>query len=253
MQAKMDPTTPEPLADPLAESESVYSAIEMRLGEWWSAALANARTVGEKVKFDQGRDKVLDQIRRARENVANSETVSAIEALFKELTAPKDGPSLGDRANSALDALDSGLEAVETQASKYFSQVTSMFSSIVSVTPQPQEPETIFSSTPAYGSSRYDSELCKLHTLEEPFLKGDVDGFDVEARTAEISALLKKYPALEDTMNRLVPTQTLYTLFWGRYFAAEEELKESERKRQVLVKDANSDEDFSWDDDEEQS
>lgn len=159
--------------------------------------------------------------------------------------------NLQQHASNTLDSLDSTLELVEKQAGKYVTQLTSFFSGMVSVNPgdlQPDEStETLFK-TPLnpkenYGTSRYDNDLYNLHTTASIYTSDEADSeeeikkFNADAKTAEISKLLKDYPnTLTKLMNDLVPVKISYELFWYRYFKAEAKLKESEKKRKELLK-----------------
>lgn len=268
--------------------DSAYSSIEQKFATLWSSASRNAQGLQEKINFEQRRKELLEQVKSAKVNINNNkvvqENVQSIERQLKELgeqvkalESKIDFKTISTQANSALDTLDSKLEIVEKQAGKYVSQFTSFFSSMVSIDPTPQtkEPETLFSASSlpsaAYGSSRYDTDLFKLHTTESVYLgdskdiKSEVDLFKVEEMTAEISALLQKYPdSLEMLMNKLVPEHIAYNVFWYRYFKLEAELKANELKRRELLTkkesgkdsaighvDEDDEEEFTWDDDED--
>lgn len=195
-----------------------------------------------------------------------------------------DFDNLKEKANQALDELDSKLEKIEHQAGKWVSLFTSFFSTMVSVdeTPDSQheskDEAEIGQAFPgaSYGTSRYEMELFKFHTDESLYhpRNGDVNESardDVHARTDEISSLLEEYPeTLLRLMKKLVPLKLTYDDFWSQYFAYEEDLKKSERQRKSLLsKDAPSlvgtdkegpsphieldtEEDFVWDEEEDE-
>lgn len=270
------------------EIDLAYTAIEGKFLELWSNASKNAHDIQEKIKFDEKKAALMSQLSTARENINNNkivkDNVQSVETQLKELGEQVKGlekkinlEKISTQVDSALDTLDSGLEYVEKQAGKYVSQFSSFFSSIVSVESaeppaavEAKEPETIFTNPKYpggnYGSTRFDSELFKLHTTESLYLENAQDEksekFDAEAKTNEISDLLKKYPdTLERLMNKLVPVEISYETFWGRYFKLEDELKESEQKRKELLAKKEStnpadeeedDEEFTWDDEEDE-
>lgn len=269
------------------EIDQAYSSIEAKFQTLWTNASKNAHDVLEKLKLDEKKAALVAQLNTAKENINNSklvqDNVQSVDAQLKEIGEQVKGlekkidfASLSSQANSALDSLDSGLEYVEKQAGKYVSQFSSFFSSIVSVepeeTPKDAEPETLFTNPKFlggnYGSTRFDSELFKLHTTESLLLDSSKDTeekFDVESKTNEIADLLKQYPdTLEKLMHKLVPVELSYDTFWKRYFRLEDEIRANEQKRKELLSkkekteaedeegDEDDDEDFTWDDDEEE-
>lgn len=196
-----------------------------------------------------------------------------------------DFDNLKEKANQALDELDSKLEKIEHQAGKWVNLFTSFFSTMVSVdevSDSRQENNNnaeIAQAYPgaSYGTSRYEMELFKFHTDESLYhpRDGDVNESDranVQAKTNEISSLLEKYPeTLLRLMKKLVPLKLSYDDFWSQYFAFEQDLKKSERQRKLLLsKEAPSldeankkgprpdieletEEDFVWDEEEEEA
>lgn len=275
-----------------SDIDSAYSSIESKFSALWSSASQNAQGILAKVDFEQRRKELMEQLNAAKANINNNklvqDNVQSIEKQLKTLgeqvkalETKVDLKKLSTQANSALDTLDSKLEIVEQQAGKYMNQFTSFFSSMIALessTPSPaKEQETLFSSSAlygaAYGSSRYETDLFKLHTTESYYLDDTKDVaaelglFNVEEKTLEIGALLQKYPeTLEKLMNKLVPVQIPYNVFWYRYFKAEAEVKTSEQSRKELLtkkdtskvsspgqgSDEEEDEEFTWDDDEDE-
>lgn len=123
-----------------------------------------------------------------------------------------------------------------------------------------------------YSATRKDALIAKMQTndntyLQEPELsKKDYDqekkildtfnsSFNSEEYTDEIAQLLNDYPNLRETMDRLVPVQVSYTLFWQRYFYHAWKIDQDEQKRQLIVQGAQEEEDdeadFKWDSDDE--
>lgn len=275
------------------EIDQAYSTVEAKFQSLWTNASKNALDIQEKLKLDEKKASLVAQLNTAKENINNSkivqDNVQSVDAQLKEigeqvrgLEKKIDFGSLSTQANSALDSLDSGLEYVEKAAGKYVSQFSSFFSSIVSVEPKeetpPQEskePETLFTNPKFpggnYGSTRFDSELFKLHTTESLLLDDSKDDasekekFDVEAKTTEIADLLKQYPdTLEKLMHKLVPVELSYDTFWYRYFKLEDDIRASEQKRKELLTkkektteeagedDDDDDEEFTWDDEDDE-
>lgn len=281
------------IADLGEDIESAYSSLETRFASLWKSASEGAQNLQDKMNIEERKSKFLSQLNSAKENINNSEAVQnnlhSLEGQLKDLgeqvknfEAGIDFKSISSQANKALDTLDSKLEGIELQAGRFVSLFTSFFSSIVQIdtpnTPEVKEAETLFStsavSNSAYGSTRYDTDLFKLHTSESRFLECSIDDeeelkvFDVESKTSEIASLLKTYPdTLEKLMNQIVPVKIAYNVFWYRYFQMESELKASEQKRKQLLYEDNSkskatenegnqeeeeEEEFTWDDEDDE-
>jgi hypothetical protein len=97
----------------------------------------------------------------------------------------------------------------------------------------------------------------ELDDQEKKLLDTFNSSFHIDEYTDEIAQLLDTYPHLRDMMDRLVPVQVSYALFWQRYFYHAWKIDQDEQKRQLIVqnvqKDQQDDEeaDFKWDSDEE--
>ncbi|CDS09335.1 hypothetical protein LRAMOSA10695 [Lichtheimia ramosa] len=110
-------------------------------------------------------------------------------------------------------------------------------------------------------ASRKDQLLAEMRSNKDTFLNDikdskDMEGFDAEERTEEIAKLLEEYPDLRQMMDKLVPVQVNYVLFWKRYFYHAWKIEEEDKKRQLITKAAQEEDDFKWDsedEDEEQS
>lgn len=270
------------------EIDVAYSAVESKFSSLWVNASKSAHGLQERVKFDERKKELINQVKSARQNVNNNkvvqENVQSIEKHLKDLgehvksLEPNiDMNSLSSQANKALDTLDSKLEIVEQQAGKIVSLFTSFFSSIITIDTPKEAPVEEMSNAilnakipgAAYSQTRFDNDLFKLHTTDNFYLdesSEDENTFEIEDKTEEISKLLKEYPdTLEQTMNRLVPIQISYRDFWIRYFKQEMKLKENQQSRKELLannevnkmnsiehfSDDDEDEDFTWDDDDE--
>ncbi|ORZ00551.1 hypothetical protein BCR43DRAFT_485404 [Syncephalastrum racemosum] len=78
---------------------------------------------------------------------------------------------------------------------------------------------------------------------------------DVEKSTDTISALLEAEPELRAMMDKLVPVEVSYPLFWRRYFYHANIIEKDEEKRQLIAQGAEQEEDgddFKWDSEEEE-
>ncbi|KAI9316510.1 hypothetical protein BX666DRAFT_2028039 [Dichotomocladium elegans] len=110
-------------------------------------------------------------------------------------------------------------------------------------------------------ATRKEQQLAEMRANPETFLKdcvpADLDSstldlFDADKRTEDISKLLEEYPELREMMDRLVPVEISYTLFWKRYFYHVWKTEEDDRKRHVIAEAAENEEDFRWDSDDEE-
>ncbi|KAG7662187.1 uncharacterized protein J8A68_004315 [[Candida] subhashii] len=292
--SKLNSKTEETMEKLEQEIEHAYESIEHKFQDLWSIASNNLQ---ERYNLEEHKKNLINQLNSTKEglnskaaNINISENLKSIEDQVRNLNL-KDIQStdIVNKANTALDFVDSKLEAIENQAGKYFSSFGSFFSNVISINPgsssssssSAQEIETarasqdnedekvLFNSNlnnyNNYGTTRYDNDLFKLHTTQQSFLNSELDteedfhNFNVDDKTNEISNLLEKYPStLKKTMNELVPVQLSYTVFWYRYFKQEAHLKELEEKRQQLLqrdhsKDTKTDEDeFTWSDDDDE-
>ncbi|KAJ7072199.1 hypothetical protein C8F01DRAFT_1102919 [Mycena amicta] len=82
------------------------------------------------------------------------------------------------------------------------------------------------------------------------------DGLESEEWASKITALLDDSPdgqALKANQDSLVPAEITRQVFWKRYFFRVHQIKQEEEKRKALLQrsTAESEEDFSWEDDEE--
>ncbi|KAK6891606.1 Protein DOS2 [Candida tropicalis] len=262
-----------------SEIDKAYGLVETKFQELWSNASKNV----EKIKIEEQKQKLIEQLNNTRKALNDKTNELHVQESLKKIEDNLKQVSLDDftkSANKALDLLDSKLEIVENEASKYFGNFTSFLSSIVSVNPVNEDEgngkkEVVFNSSlnqfNNYGTTRYETDLLNLHTTESFYLneeldvKDEIESFNADNKTKEISGLLEKYPnTLTKTMNDLVPLKISYNLFWYRYFKNDDKLKEQEKKRKELLEkkdtsktDGNQEndddeEEFTWDDDEEE-
>lgn len=270
------------------EVEVAISSLESKFASFWASASHSAQELQAKVNLEQRKVELAEQFESARRNINNhplvQENISSLENQMKEfgdhvklLDTGTAMTSISSKANDALDTLDSKLEIVEKQAGKFVSLFTSFFSNIVSIDHPAEDSlkqkETYVKPTipgPAYTSSRYDSDLFKLHTTEEFYLKPlgeQAKNIDILGKTEEISELLAKYSdTLQMLMNKIVPVEVSYNDFWSHYYQEVQDLKDKENKRRIILSETVADidtiidrsdedsegEDFTWDDDEEE-
>ena len=115
------------------------------------------------------------------------ESLKSIEDQLKKIKLQ----DISTQANSALDVLDSKLEVVEREAGKYFGNFTSFYlilylfhqattvPTTTTTNANQQTKEVLFNSSlnqyNNYGTTRYDTDLLKLHTTEEFYLSDELD------------------------------------------------------------------------------
>ncbi|KLU88626.1 hypothetical protein MAPG_07611 [Magnaporthiopsis poae ATCC 64411] len=122
----------------------------------------------------------------------------------------------------------------------------------------------LFESKDAQGkrvihTSRFDAQLHVIHTNPESFSKDPAgeeyaawsSSFDIDKKTADITADLTKYPELRTTMEKLVPDQIPYPDFWKRYYFLRHSIETAEARRRDLLKAASAEEEVGWDEDSE--
>ncbi|KAJ7497437.1 hypothetical protein FB451DRAFT_1211459 [Mycena latifolia] len=81
------------------------------------------------------------------------------------------------------------------------------------------------------------------------------DGIDGEEWTSKITAILNESAdgqALKANQDALVPAEMTREVFWQRYFFRVHQIEQEEEKRKVLLqRSTESEEDFSWEDEDE--
>ncbi|CAK9436745.1 uncharacterized protein LODBEIA_P12670 [Lodderomyces beijingensis] len=273
--------------------DKAYGLVEHRFQELWKETSDNVHLLNDKYHLDEYKDNLRNQLSTMKESLRDSKNVKSVTDSLKSFEKQVENLKLEDRlrikdfsktASNALDVIDSKLELVENEASKYISSFTSFFSNIISISDPDvgkeasQSTETLFNSNlnqhVNYGTSRYDTDLLKLHTQHSFYTSDacdvaeDLKNFNADSKTGKIESLLKQYPdTLTSTMNELVPVKVSYNTFWYRYFANDDKLKSMEKQRRELLSrekqeseisgstgkgGGDDDEDFKWDDEEEE-
>ncbi|KAI8094863.1 uncharacterized protein B0P05DRAFT_523726 [Gilbertella persicaria] len=208
-----------------------------------------------------------------RDNLAKINTVnltSLREGLTQTLnqTLPNQIKSVHLPENMDLTQLKEGLtngtRSAEQYLQKFGTDVITALKQTVTVL-EPEQPEQAESSTPAARvyATRKDALIAKMQNNPDTYLKEPDTkdtkvletfnaSFDIKEYTDEIAQLLEEYPNLRDMMDKLVPVQVSYPLFWQRYFYHAWKIEQDEQKRQIIVQSNEDDEaDFKWDSDED--
>lgn len=188
-----------------------------------------------------------------------------------ELDIPLES-KISERAQVALDSLDSQIQNVEHLAQGYWKKVStpSFWSSVTdslgtkfeevvklgTVQPTSTTPEAsnVKGATPVAGN-RTEAELRRLSSDEDVYLNCKdtlPTNFNVDDHTSEIAALLEANKGLEHLMNSIVPEKVNYHKFWNIYFFKKDEIIEMERKRKKLLeRKIQENKEVDWDDDED--
>lgn len=109
--------------------------------------------------------------------------------------------------------------------------------------------EVLFASKDSEGkrvvhATRLDAQLHVIHCSLDSFLKDPssrewdawTEGFDVDSTTEEISKDLERYEQLRQAMEKLVPEQVEYKVFWCRYYFLRHVVETEETRRRELLK-----------------
>ncbi|KAG8990358.1 hypothetical protein FRB90_001801 [Tulasnella sp. 427] len=114
---------------------------------------------------------------------------------------------------------------------------------------------------------KHDPELVKLDpeaddAVRETYLKfvgeeidgkGGIEGDVWSKKVGESLADGTDGAALKSTMDTLVPFEMAAETFWTRYFFRVHQIQEEEEKRKALLEATTQEEDFTWDDEDEDS
>ncbi|KAI8990175.1 hypothetical protein BDB01DRAFT_780302 [Pilobolus umbonatus] len=168
--------------------------------------------------------------------------------------------------------LSTGTKSAEQYLQKFGSDVLSALKHTITVVSPEEEvdqtTETTLPTHPRVFANRKDALISKMQVNDDTYLKplefdqeedkkvADTfcSSFKIDEYTFEIAELLNEYPELRQTMDRLVPVQISYPLFWQRYFYHVWKIEQDEKKRELIVKGVEEDEaDFKWDSDEEET
>jgi len=93
-------------------------------------------------------------------------------------------------------------------------------------------------------TTRFDAQLHAIHSSLESFTKDPISpeyekwksDFDVEKKTDAIAGDLEKYEELRRTMEKLVPEQVEYSVFWTRYYFLRMVVETEEQRRREMLK-----------------
>ena len=202
---------------------------------------------------------VLSSDRAANEAGDNAETTP---------TATKSPPAEGSleesetvlsrlrgEAAKRLKDLQQAEDAADEALLRFGSNLRDFFRDAISIAPPTgdaadnQGNTVLFESKDAHGkrvihTSRFDAQLHVIHTSLESFTKDGTGAefetwtneFDIDKKTADISADLDKYPELRATMEKVVPDQVPYADFWKRYYFFRHGIETAEARRRDLLK-----------------
>ncbi|OAC99722.1 hypothetical protein MUCCIDRAFT_156867 [Mucor lusitanicus CBS 277.49] len=236
------------------------------------------------VTTSENEHSALDSIRESLSKINTVNFSSLRDGLTQTLnqSLPNQITSVRLPENMDLTQLKEGLANGTRSAEHYLQQfgtdvVSALKNTVTVLEPEKQAASAstateTTSRSPRIFATRKDALIAKMQTndntyLQEPELsKKDYDqekkildtfnsSFNIEEYTDEIAQLLNDYPNLRETMDRLVPVQVSYTLFWQRYFYHAWKIDQDEQKRQLIVQGAQEEEDdeadFKWDSDDE--
>ncbi|KXT13492.1 hypothetical protein AC579_8636 [Pseudocercospora musae] len=121
-----------------------------------------------------------------------------------------------------------------------------------------QEPET---GKKIFHTTRLDAQLHAIHSSASSFTDDPQGGewdswqesFNIEKQTDAIAKDLEKYEELRRAMEKLVPENVDYRMFWMRYYFLRKAIEAEEQKRKEVLKGAaaETEEEVAWDDDDE--
>lgn len=237
---------------------------------------------------DNSAENDISPMEAIRENLAKINTVnftSLRDGLTHTLnqSLPSQITSVRLPENMDLTQLKEGLANGTRSAEHYLQQfgtdvISALKSTVTVLGPEGEEQQQAVEgssrdvkdgTSPRIYGSRKEALIAKMQTNESTYLsepelspeeKKVLDTFNssfkIDEYTDEIAQLLNDHPDLRDTMDKLVPVQVSYTLFWQRYFYHAWKIDQDEQKRQLIVQgadEAEEDVDFKWDSDEEDS
>ncbi|GAA5802467.1 hypothetical protein HPULCUR_007932 [Helicostylum pulchrum] len=227
----------------------------------------------------------IDTIREnlARINIANFTSLRDGLTHTLNQTLPTQITSVRLPENMDLTLLKEGLTNGTRSAEQYLQNfgtdvIAALKSTVTVLGPEEEQQQPSSSSTdmnrsqsPRIFASRKEALIAKMQTNENTYLIDPASlvkdeeqerkvlqtfnaSFKIEEYTEEIAQLLNDYPSLRETMDKLVPIQVSYTLFWQRYFYSAWKIDQDEQKRQMIVQGvAEDDADFKWDSDDEET
>ncbi|KAH8711881.1 hypothetical protein GQ44DRAFT_762948 [Phaeosphaeriaceae sp. PMI808] len=112
-------------------------------------------------------------------------------------------------------------------------------------------------------ATRFDAQLHVIHSTLASFLNDPVSpewekwrsGFVVEDKTDAIAKDLDKHAELRTAMEKCVPEQVQYAVFWERYYFLRHVIESEEQRRREMLKASapTAEEEVAWDEDSEDS
>lgn len=156
-----------------------------------------------------------------------------------------------------LDRLDERLEKVESGIVRLGQEGFKKVREAVVVEPGLAAEPGAEPGSAAPALLRSDALLHALHSDKTQYMQLPADpayaayqaAFSADAHTQEIAALLEQHPALQRTMNEIVPEHVSYAVFWGVYYFRRDEIRRQEEERRRLVA-SDDEEEVKWSDDE---
>ena len=158
-------------------------------------------------------------------------------------------------ATKRLKDLEKAEEAADAAIYKFGANIGSFLRDAVTIAPPTEEKNAdgsrkiLFESKDKDGkrvihSTRIDAQLHAIHSSSESFTKDPISpeyekwkgDFDVGKKTDAIAADLEKYEELRRTMEKLVPEQVEYPLFWTRYYYLRMVVETEEQRRREMLK-----------------
>lgn len=180
--------------------------------------------------------------------------------------------------SARLKQLQKAEDAADEALERYGRNIRDFLKDAVKVAPPSRDEHgnissknVLFESKDAEGkrvvhATRFDAQLHVIHTHASSFVSDPADkeeyetwrsSFDVDSKTDDIAKDLDKYDELRRAMERLVPEQVEYKMFWTRYYFLRHVVETEEQKRRELLKGTQMEqEEVGWgdeEDDEEQA
>ncbi|EIE87193.1 hypothetical protein RO3G_11904 [Rhizopus delemar RA 99-880] len=227
------------------------------------------QVLAEDTEMEQS-DSSTEDMRESLDSINTLSFSSLKDGLLKALEQqiPNQVQSVRLPENMNLSQLKEGLSKGTRSAEHYLqmfgTEVILALKNTVTVI-APEEQEQVAANHPRIFATRKEALLAKMQINEDTYLKEPEieeakifnDNFRIDDQTERIAELLNTYPELREMMNRLVPVQVSYPLFWQRYFYQTYKIDQDEQKRQLIVqgvKDEQEDEnEFKWDSDDEEN
>ena len=156
-------------------------------------------------------------------------------------------------AGKRLKDLEKAEEAADAAIFKFGANIGNFLKEAVTIAPpteeQKQSGKILFESKDQDGkrvihSTRLEAQLHAIHANTESFKKdpesADYDkwkaDFDVEKKTDAIAKDLDQHEGLRRTMEKLVPEQVEYPVFWRRYYFLRMVVETEEERRKEILK-----------------